>query len=122
MKINIISAQEYLPLLPDVTGRKFTTLCDYLAVVEINNRTLRITIPKGFKTDLASVPRVLWSWIPPHGKYLRAAVVHDYFYLTQSIPRKQADRIFKQLAKHWGVGWARANLMYAAVRVGGSYD
>jgi len=39
-----------------------------------------ITIPKGFVTDYASVPRYLWWLYPPVGGYDDAAVVHDYLY------------------------------------------
>lgn len=37
-----------------------------------------ITIPKGFLTDGASVPRPFWSLLPPWGDYGQAAVLHDY--------------------------------------------
>lgn len=35
-----------------------------------------IRVPKGFVTDLASIPRALWSVFPPDGDYAKAAVVH----------------------------------------------
>ena len=28
--------------------------------------------PAGFVTDLASIPRIMWSWMPPFGSYSRA--------------------------------------------------
>ena len=37
-----------------------------------------IVVPNGFKTDLASIPRVFWALFPPFGKYIRASIVHDY--------------------------------------------
>lgn len=39
----------------------------------------KITAPKGFKTDLASVPRIAWSFIAPFD-IARAAVIHDALY------------------------------------------
>ncbi len=42
-----------------------------------------ITIPKGFKTDLSSVPKILWSVFPPFGNFLLAAIVHDYLYVIK---------------------------------------
>jgi len=36
-------------------------------------------VPKGFKTDLASVPRACWWFIAPFD-VARAGVVHDYLY------------------------------------------
>lgn len=37
-----------------------------------------VDIPVGFLTDGASVPRFLWSLIPPWGSYGQAAVLHDW--------------------------------------------
>jgi hypothetical protein len=51
----------------------------------------RITIPAGFWTDGASVPRPLWGIIPPWGRYGRAAVIHDYLYRWRQFSRRQAD-------------------------------
>jgi len=39
-----------------------------------------ITIPTGFITDFASVPRIFWVLIPPYGKWGKATVVHDWLY------------------------------------------
>lgn len=64
-----------------------------------------VTIPAGFLTDGASVPRAFWSMLPPWGIYGQPAVVHDY--LCESlmvmqdnrmvrITRQQADSIFAE--------------------------
>lgn len=42
------------------------------------NKESKILVPKGFKTDLASIPRFIWSFLPPNGKYQKAAILHDY--------------------------------------------
>ncbi len=39
----------------------------------------RISVKKGFKTDLASVPRLMWNLIAPWD-IARAAIIHDYLY------------------------------------------
>ncbi len=39
-----------------------------------------IHVPAGFVTDLASVPRIFWTLLPPDGKYAKAAIIHDYLY------------------------------------------
>ncbi len=79
----------------------------------------RITVPAGFETDLASVPRALWSILPPFGKYMPAALIHDYGYITQARSRKETDLIFRESMKVLGVSWRRRNVMYWAVRAGG---
>lgn len=55
-----------------------------------------ITIPAGFVTDYASVPRGLHWLIPPDGPYAKAAVLHDYLYATGIYSRSISDGIFKQ--------------------------
>ena len=39
----------------------------------------KVTVPKGFVTDMASVPRACWMFIAPFD-VARAAVVHDIMY------------------------------------------
>ncbi len=39
----------------------------------------KVTVPKGFVTDMASVPRVCWAFIAPFD-VARAAVIHDLLY------------------------------------------
>ena len=64
-----------------------------------------ITVPKGFWTDLASVPRMpiaYWFW---GGREHREAVIHDYLYRIDSIPvvsRSFANDIFLEAAKSRG--------------------
>lgn len=79
----------------------------------------RISVPVGFETDMASIPRPLWAILPPFGRYMPAAIIHDYLYMTQERSRKQSDKIFKEAMKVLGVSWHRRNTMYWAVRAGG---
>jgi len=77
------------------------------------------TIPKGFRTDFASVPKIFWNILPPFGRYGKAALLHDYFYRTQIIPRKEADKIFLEAMLMMGVPAWKAYIMYWAVRLFG---
>lgn len=72
-------------------------------------------VPKGFKTDLASVPRFLWSVIPPYGNYLEAAIIHDH--ALSVLPREKADHIFKMRMKLDRVKPWRVSVLYRAVRI-----
>lgn len=42
-----------------------------------------IIVPAGFVTDLASVPRMVWSFYPPDGPWAKAAIIHDFLYWTK---------------------------------------
>ena len=55
---------------------------------------LTIIVPKGFITDLASVPRFFWRLFPPGGVYNEAAIIHDYLYDT-NCDRRFADTMFR---------------------------
>ena len=78
------------------------------------------TIPVGFMTDLASIPRFFQRLIPKQGKHIQPAIVHDWFYVYGGIPKAEADQMFLDGMKHKRVSrWVRG-VMYAAVRVGGT--
>lgn len=82
----------------------------------------RITIPADFITDFASVPRFFWRFLPPTGRYTRAAVVHDFLYRTPGLcTRAQADAVLYEAMKFpCHVGFFTRWTIYAGVRAGGS--
>ena len=85
-----------------------------------------IVIPKGFITDLSSVPDRLWGVFPPYGDFLMAAIVHDYLYVgDKSRGRKFADKEMLKISKKLNnkniLNKIDNNLRYAGVRVFGWY-
>lgn len=78
-----------------------------------------IKVPTGFITDFASVPRPLWSLLPPFGRYTAAAVLHDFEYWRQNRERVDADRIFMEAMIELNVKRWRRWSMHRAVRMGG---
>jgi hypothetical protein len=81
---------------------------------------LAVTIPIGFVTDLASIPRVFWSLLSPHARYTYPAIVHDYLYWKQPCDRDTADRVLRLAMEDVGVGEATAVTIYEAVHIGGA--
>ena len=77
-----------------------------------------VSVPKGFVTDLASTPRLLWSIYPPFGDYINAAVVHDYLYSIK-FPRDSADKTLRRILKRDGVPFITRWCFYTAVRLFG---
>jgi hypothetical protein len=57
-----------------------------------------ITVPDGFESDFASVPWAARRLVPSFGPWAKAAVLHDYLYVTRGEDgkwtRKQADDMF----------------------------
>ena len=81
-----------------------------------------ITVPKGFITDLASVPRSFWTIFPPFGVYTPAAVIHDFLYSEYNatgINRTLSDKIFLFIMRELGVGFFKSKTMYRGVRLFG---
>ena len=78
-----------------------------------------ITVPAGTITDLASVPRILWAVFPPHGRYAKAAIVHDYLYEHGIGSKAWADQVFLEAMEVLGTPPWRRWAMYWAVRLFG---
>lgn len=80
---------------------------------------IRVDVPKGFVTDLASIPSYLWPIMTKTGRYGNAAIYHDWLYVEQCCDRATADRVFDRALKDMGVDDATRQIMWAAVRVFG---
>lgn len=78
-----------------------------------------IVVPPGFRTDLASIPRLAQSIVPVNGRHRAAAILHDYLFVIQDRPRADVDRLFLVAMQASGVRLTQRLLMWAAVRVGG---
>lgn len=83
-----------------------------------------LTIPVGFVSDGASIPRFWWGRVQPFdGRYLRAFLKHDYLYsaLNTTVSRAEADKLLYDDLRSYGMGYITANEVYYAVRAfGGS--
>lgn len=103
-------------------GNKWELFEGFTFYFESKGKKESILIPKGFVTDFASTPRILYPFFPPIGKYNKAALVHDFLYSSKSdkynISRKKADQFFLQAMEVLGVSKKRY-LMYLAVRLFG---
>jgi len=111
----------------DATRKEFRLLDDW----QLDHSGNTIVIPKGFITDLASVPSPFfwWQW----GKWNLPAIVHDWAYLNHfilikselggnqimEVTRVEADRLFHQLLENFKVPYLVRKAMYLAVRIGG---
>ncbi len=115
-------------------GRSLWGLHDPLAY-RPGDRTQTITVPPGFVTDLASIPRWAWTLLPPDGPWVKGAIIHDFLYATKgtgvwkhhspgitrgrAYSRGEADGILREALENRGVDWLRRGIIWAAVRIGG---
>lgn len=83
----------------------------------------RVTVPYGFRSDGASVPRFFWRWVFPPGdtRALRAAFVHDWIYRTHpdGWTKAEADQLFRELLIEDGMPERYARRAYWGVRLFG---
>lgn len=79
-----------------------------------------ITVPAGFETDLASVPRLPVVYWLCGGRANKPAVVHDFLYTKGALLRDVADAVFLEAMGVVGVPIVYRRLMWAGVRLGGA--
>jgi hypothetical protein len=82
----------------------------------------RFAVPAGFRTDFASVPRVVTWLFPRFGAYTLAAILHDWLVseglCSGAVTSRQADGIFRRVMRESGVPVLRRWMMWAGVRWG----
>jgi len=113
--------------LPD--GRRWKLVNSFTYRIGSDTSQEKIVIHNGFITDFASVPQFLYWFLPPWGKYGKAAVLHDYLYKHHSVKisetrymafnRRKADEIFLEAMGVLGVKNWRKYPMFVAVRLFG---
>jgi hypothetical protein len=79
-----------------------------------------VEVPKGFVSDLASIPAIFFSVLRPDAEYAYAAIVHDYLYWVQARPREVCDGIFKAAMSDFEVPAWQQQTIYQAVSTFGA--
>lgn len=96
-------------------GRVVTLMED----LQIFWQNRKITVPIGFESDGASVPRAFWRLVFPKidEKAIRGAIAHDWLYRThpEGWTKAEADRMFYDLMLEDGTPKWRAFLAYKGV-------
>jgi hypothetical protein len=81
---------------------------------------MTFTVPAGFISDYASVPRApLVYWLCGDTSTM-ASVVHDAIYTYHWVDRATADKVLREASAVTGVAAWRRTLMYWGVRLGGA--
>jgi hypothetical protein len=96
--------------LPD--GKTWRLEEDY--ILDLNNGQT-VFIPKGFKFDFASIPRLFWRLFPPAtGKHRLAALVHDWLCASMTVSWTEAACVFLKVMEWSNVpSWKRYSMYYA---------
>ncbi len=78
----------------------------------------RVIIPKGFVTDLASIPKVFWPVLAPqYASFVYPAILHDFLYrCPNGITRAYADGVLYSALKSEGVSYYTSMKFWLGVR------
>jgi len=80
-----------------------------------------IHIPAWFISDGASIPRVARALYGTDNELRGPALLHDWLYCSQLLPREAADALFLEAMTRAGSNWAKRRSIFFAVRAGGWY-
>lgn len=74
-----------------------------------------VNVPLHFVTDLASIPSIFYTLLPPDGPYTFAAIVHDWLYWNQGGTKSEADSTLKAGMIAFNVPAWKVTAIYDAV-------
>lgn len=127
------------PVIP-LKGNKYILYKDFLYHFSCEQGVHFLSVDKGFKTDMASIPRILW-WLVSPFDLGHAPIIHDWLYryggkieggsyhilfhngkwvegeLIWS--RKKVDKLFYYMMKEGGVGRLKRKSAHLIVRLFG---
>jgi hypothetical protein len=128
--INFPRGIKYVPVDNPDKKQWFRLEEEYIAEWYYKGKMYKITIPKGYEWDGATIPRFLWSILGyyPMGKMAEASLIHDWIYVNKGIleegftmTRLECDKLFKQHLIAIKVDDKAINRIYRTVRVAGFY-
>jgi len=70
---------------PLPSGKKWQIQEEFTYYIGSEDGKFRITIPAGFITDFASIPRPLRIFLPEWAKYNKSSPIHDWLYQNKMI-------------------------------------
>jgi hypothetical protein len=74
-----------------------------------------VTVPKGYITNGANIPRIFWSFYPPNlSDIMEAVVMHDY--LCDLKQYDKADESFKELLELSSIRKISVYILWGTVR------
>lgn len=116
------------PLPPRPVGEFDSVAGDWNLTAEwrVETRIGLLVLKPGFRSDGASIPRILWTAVGPRyaPDTFAPALAHDALYAAE-LPqrggwrRAEADAVFRDMLAAQGVGFARRWAYWAAVRIWG---
>jgi len=93
-------------------------------ITYVTNDGDEVVIPRGFKTNFASVPAIAKVYVDDNSHFIRLpSITHDFLYSKESaylgFTRKQADFVLLTAMQEQGMRPSKALLIYYILRVFG---
>ncbi|PAF49647.1 hypothetical protein BKH41_02865 [Helicobacter sp. 12S02232-10] len=79
-----------------------------------------IVVPKGFRSDGATIPKIFWWLLSPFEDYSKCCILHDYLcdkFHQGELKRSYCDKIFLEAMESAGIKKSTRITLYLAVRL-----
>jgi len=80
-----------------------------------DDKNIVITVPKGYRTDFASIPTIFWSFLTHKDIFNKASIIHDYLCDTNGDDRfnkEQVDKIYLEAQGIVKIPFLKAYIFY----------
>lgn len=102
------------PAVRPLAGTDYVLEEDFYFPARVGEWDVVVHVKPGFRTDGASIPRLLWFIFgsPYDPDIIAEASAHDAMYRGRIVPRKDADNAFRDMMKKRGVirAWKRRRI------------
>ena len=109
------------PIVRPLAGTDYVLAEDYYFPATVGGWDVTVHVMPGFRTDGASIPRLLWPLFgsPYDPDIIADAIAHDALYRGEIVPRKDADRIFSDMMEKSGIKRWKRRRIWLGVRLFG---
>ena len=102
------------PAVRPLEGTDYELVQDFYFPATVGGWEVVVHVMPGFRTDGASIPRLLWCVFgsPYDPDIIAEAIAHDAMYRGEIVPRKVADDAFREMMEKRGIirAWKRRRI------------
>lgn len=109
------------PAVRPLTGTDYVLAQDFYFPATVAGWKVVVHVMPGFRTDGASIPRLLWFIFgtPYDPDIMADAIAHDAMYRGRIVPRKAADDTFRDMMEKSGIKRWKSRRIWLGVRLFG---
>jgi hypothetical protein len=116
MKNMMLIKMESTPIiLKKVEGKWWEIHEDLRIKLYLDTGIIRLTIKKGFRTDLGSIPSWAQGWISDDDENVLPFLIHDFGYVYGGFSQFTWDDLLRQALRLKGMGYWKALTVFKAV-------